>query len=45
MTSIHRIKTGQGGSQIAWWDAEGVYWTKVLQRIDAAKAQFPADVR
>ncbi len=31
------IKTGQGGSSIAEWAAEGAYWTKFLERTDAAK--------
>ena len=43
--SVYLIKTGQGGSRIAQWDVGGVYWTKFLQRVDAAKAVLPADAR
>lgn len=43
--SVYLIKTGQGGSTIANWDVGGAYWTKFLQRINAAKSQLPAEVR
>jgi hypothetical protein len=42
---VYLVKTGQGGSRIAEWDAGGVYWTKFLARTDAAKAKLPANTR
>lgn len=42
---VYLIKTGHGGSRIAQWDTGGVYWTKFLQRIAAARAVLPADAR
>lgn len=39
------VKTGQGGSLIAQWDAGGEYWTTFLARIAAAKTQLPAPVQ
>jgi hypothetical protein len=42
---VYLIKTGQGGSKIAEWDAGGVYWSKFLQRTNAARAVLPANTR
>jgi len=39
---VHLIKTGQGGTLVSEWNVGGTYWTKFLQRIDAAKTQLPA---
>jgi hypothetical protein len=44
-TSVYLIKTGQGGSPIASWGVDGVYWTKFLERIAAAKRQLPGNAR
>lgn len=35
---VYLIKTGQGGSTIAQWAVGQTYWTKFLERINAAKA-------
>ena len=35
-TSVQLIKTGQGGSLISQWNVGGTYWTKFLERVDAA---------
>lgn len=45
VSSVYLIKTGHGGSRIAQWDVGGPYWTKFLQRTDAAKAVLPANAR
>ncbi len=45
VTSVYLIKTGQGGSRIAQWNVGGTYWTKFLQRTDAAKLALPATAR
>jgi hypothetical protein len=45
VSSVYLIKTGQGGSRIAQWDVGGVYWTKFLERTNAAKAKLPANTR
>jgi Carbohydrate esterase, sialic acid-specific acetylesterase len=42
---VYLIKTGQGGSKIAEWDAAGAYWSKFLQRTNAARAVLPANTR
>lgn len=42
---VYLTKTGHGGSQVAQWtvgNGSG-YWTKFLQRINAAKTQLPTD--
>ena len=45
VTSVYLIKTGHGGSRIDQWGVGGTYWTKFLQRTDAAKLALPADAR
>ena len=42
---VYLIKTGHGGSRIDQWNVGGSYWTKFLQRTDAAKAVLPANAR
>lgn len=37
-TPVYLCKTGQGGSVIANWNTGGTYYTKFLQRINAAKS-------
>ena len=44
-SSVYLIKTGQGGSRIAEWGVDGVYWTKFLERTNAAKAKLPTNTR
>jgi hypothetical protein len=40
---VYLTKTGHGGSQVAQWNVGGTYWTKFLQRINAAKTQLPSN--
>jgi hypothetical protein len=42
---VYLIKTGHGGSTVAQWNVGGVYWTKFLQRIAAAKTQVPSNTQ
>jgi hypothetical protein len=42
---VYLIKTGQGGSRIAQWEVGGVYWTKFLERVRAAKLALPGTTR
>lgn len=44
---VYLIKTGQGGSRIAEWEAEATsgYWARFLQRVRAGKAQLPMERR
>jgi hypothetical protein len=45
VSAVYLIKTGQGGSQIAQWAVGGAYWTKFLERTNAAKAKLPSNTR
>jgi Carbohydrate esterase, sialic acid-specific acetylesterase len=45
VSSVYLVKTGQGGSRIAEWAVGSVYWTKFLERTNAAKAILPASTR
>lgn len=38
---VYLVKTGHGGSTLGSWDSGGVFWTKFLQRTNAAKTLLP----
>ena len=42
---VYLVKTGQGLSILGDWNVGGVFWTKFLQRIAAAKTQLPASTQ
>lgn len=44
-SSVYLIKTGQGGSRISQWAEGGGFWSKFLERTNAAKAVLPTNTR
>lgn len=38
---VYLVKTGQGLSSLSAWSVGGTFWTKFLQRINAAKSLLP----
>ncbi|MGI9118223.1 MAG: fibronectin type III domain-containing protein, partial [Minisyncoccia bacterium] len=44
-SQVYLIKTGQGGSRVSEWDENSGYWTKFLNRTNAATELIPSQGR